>query len=277
MLKRFLVSLLAIAAAGSVYGFMSATVITVKGSDTMVILAQRWAELYQGKHADVSIRVTGGGSGTGISALINGTTDICNSSRPMTAGEKNQLKQRFGSPGVEVRAALDGITVYVHPSNTVKALTMSQLKDIYTGRITNWSNLGGKNARIILYGRENSSGTYAFFKEHVLKNQDFASSTATLPGTAAIVNAVLKDPNGIGYGGYGYSRGVHIVGVKATDASSPVTPSEQTVRSGSYPISRYLYLYLRNRPTGELKEYVDWILSAEGQAVVKKVGYFPLR
>lgn len=276
-IKKLLFSLVAIALVATAYGFMAADVITVKGSDTMVILAQRWAEMYQSKHGGVSIRVTGGGSGTGISALINGTTDICNSSRPMTLAEKNQLKTRYGSPGVEVRAALDGITIYTHPSNPVKTITMAQLKDVFTGRVTNWKQLGGSDARIILYGRENSSGTYGFFKEHVLRNLDFASATQTLPGTAAVVNAVLKDRNGIGYGGYGYTKGVHILGVKATDASAAVTPSEQTVRSGQYPISRFLYLYLRNRPTGALKAYIDWIISAEGQAIVKKVGYFPLR
>jgi phosphate transport system substrate-binding protein len=276
MMKKLLLSLVFLAAVVAGYGFLPVDVITVKGSDTMVILAQRWAESYQAKNAGVSIRVTGGGSGTGISALINGTTDICNSSRPMTAAEKNQLKSRFGSPGVEVRAALDGITIYLNPSNTVKTLTMAQLKDIFTGRVSNWKQVGGPDARIILYGRENSSGTYGFFKEHVLKNLDFASSTQTLPGTAAVVNAVLKDRNGIGYGGYGYTKGVHIASVKANDNSTAYTPSEATVRSGQYPISRFLYLYLRNRPTGSLKAYVDWILSAEGQAIVKKVGYFPL-
>jgi phosphate transport system substrate-binding protein len=277
MYKKLLLSLVVLLAAASVYGFMMVDVITVKGSDTMVILAQRWAEVYQSKNPGVSIRVTGGGSGTGISALINGTTDICNASRPMTSAEKNQLKQRFGSPGVEVRAALDGITIYLNPSNAVKTLTMAQLKGIFTGTITNWKQVGGRDARIILYGRENSSGTYAFFKEHVLSNLDYASSTQTLPGTAAVVNAVLKDQNGIGYGGYGYTKGVHIAGVKANDASPAVTPSESTVRSGQYPISRFLYLYLRNRPTGSLKAYVDWILSDEGQALVKKAGYFSLR
>ena len=277
MYKKILLSLLALVAAGGVYGFMALDTITMKGSDTMVILAQRWAEVYQSKHSNVRISVTGGGSGTGISALINGTTDICNASRPMTTSEKNQLKQRYGSPGIEVRAALDGVTIYVNPSNSVKQLSMNQLKAIFTGQVTNWSQVGGKNARIILYGRENSSGTYGFFKEHVLKNQDFASSTATLPGTAAIVNAVLKDPNGIGYGGYGYSKGIHVVGVSATDGGAAITPSEQSVRNGTYPISRFLYIYLRNRPTGELKSYIDWILSEEGQQIVKQVGYFSLR
>ncbi|HVZ41743.1 MAG TPA: phosphate ABC transporter substrate-binding protein [Candidatus Kapabacteria bacterium] len=276
-MKKTLFSLFLFVAAAASFGFMAADVITVKGSDTMVIMAQKWAEAYHAKNPGVEIRVTGGGSGTGISALINGTTDICNASRPMTAAEKAQLKSRYGSPGVEVRTALDGITIYLNPSNPVKELSMAQLKDMFTGRISNWKQVGGNDARIILYGRENSSGTYGFFKENVLKGQDFASGTQTLPGTAAVVNAVLKDKNGVGYGGYGYTKGVHVCAVKATDGGAAITPSDQSVRSGQYPISRFLYLYLRNRPTGALKAYVDWILSAEGQAIVKKAGYFPLK
>ncbi|MEO5930755.1 MAG: phosphate ABC transporter substrate-binding protein [Candidatus Kapaibacterium sp.] len=277
MYKKAILSIAVLVAAIAFYGFMSLDVITVKGSDTMVILAQRWAETYQAKHPGVQIRVSGGGSGTGISALINGSTDICDASRSMTAAEKNSLKQRFGSPGVEVRAARDGVTIYLNPSNPVKQLSMSQLKGIFTGQITNWSQVGGRAGRIILYGRENSSGTYGFFKEHVLKGQDFASSTQTLPGTSAIVNAVVKDPNGVGYGGFGYSKGVHVCGVSATDGGAVYTPSEETVRNGTYPISRFLYIYLKNRPTGELKNYIDWILSDEGQKVVRQAGYFPIK
>jgi phosphate transport system substrate-binding protein len=274
-MKTLLISTLILA--GSLLGFMPVETITVKGSDTMVILAQRWAEVYQGKNSGVTIRVTGGGSGTGISSLINGTTDICNSSRPMTSAERGQLKSRFGSPGVEVRTAKDGITIYTHPSNTVKQLSLAQLKDIYTGKITNWKQVGGKDSRIILYGRENSSGTYGFFKEHVLKNLDFASGTQTLPGTAAVVNAVKRDVNGIGYGGFGYAKGIHIVGVSENNGGTAFTPSESTIKNGQYPISRYLYIYLRNRPTGELKKYIDWILSDEGQKIVSQVGYFSVK
>jgi phosphate transport system substrate-binding protein len=268
--------MLALTVAVTVYGFLPLEVITVKGSDTMVILAQQWAEAYQPKHPGVSIQVTGGGSGTGISALINGTTEICNASRPMNRSERQQLKTRYGSPGVEVRVAKDGITIYTNPSNPVKKLSLGQLKGIFTGAITNWKQLGGKDARIIMYGRENSSGTYVFFREHVLENEDYASSVQTLPGTAAVVNAVAKDQNGIGYGGYGYAKGIQVVQVSATDNGPAYTPSEQTVASGTYPISRYLYCYLRNRPTGAVKEYIDWILSPEGQGIVKKVGYFPI-
>lgn len=275
-MKRILLSIFAVLATAGLYAFLPATVITVKGSDTMVILAQKWAETYQSKNPGVSIRVTGGGSGTGISALINGTTDICTSSRPMSKSERQKLKERFGSNGVEVRVAKDGVTIYTHPSNGVQKLSVAQLKGIFTGRITNWNQVGGKNARIVMYGRENSSGTYVFFREHVLDNLDYASSVQALPGTAAIVNAVQRDPNGIGYGGFGYAKGVHIMSVSGSDNGPAYTPSESTIRSGQYPVSRYLYCYLRNRPTGPLKDYIDWLISSEGQAIVKKVGFFSI-
>jgi phosphate transport system substrate-binding protein len=251
--------------------------ITVKGSDTMVILGQRWAELYMAKHPDVVIQVTGGGSGTGISALINGTTDICNASRPMKDSEKEKLRERFGSRGVEIKCALDGVSLYVNDSNPVKELTLDQIKGIYTGKITNWKEVGGNKAKIILYSRENNSGTYVYFKEEVLGNEDYAASALNLPGTAAVVNAVAMDKNGIGYGGAAYGKGIREVGVKK-DASSPVyTPNRENIKSGKYPISRFLYMYVKSRPTGAMKKYIDWILGDEGQSIVTEVGYFPLR
>ncbi len=251
--------------------------ITVKGSDTMVILGQRWAEVYMSKHPGITIQVTGGGSGTGIAALINGTTDIANSSRPMKKSEVDKLKARYATLGVEIPCAKDGLAVYLNESNPVSELTVQQIKGIYTGKITNWKEVGGKDARIILYSRENNSGTYVYFKDNVLKGADFASSAQTMPGTAAVVNAVGKDVNGIGYGGAAYGKRIKFVKVKKDDKSPGVEPDAQTVASGEYPISRYLYMYTRSKPTGAVKEYVDWILGPEGQEVVMKVGYFPVR
>jgi phosphate transport system substrate-binding protein len=245
--------------------------ITVKGSDTMVILAQRWAERYMAKNSSVSIQVTGGGSGTGISALINGTTDICNSSRPMKPTELQKLKERFGTLGVEIPCAKDGLSIYVSESNPVKDLTMQQIRDIYTGKVTNWKSVGGGDAKIVLYSRENNSGTYVYFKDNVLKGADYAASCQNLPGTAAVVNAVAKDRNGIGYGGAAYGKGIREVKVNG------VAPTAENVAKGSYPITRYLYMYLRSKPTGAMKQYIDWILSSEGQSVVREVGYFPAR
>ncbi len=251
--------------------------ITIKGSDTMVILAQRWAEKYMVAHPDVVIQVTGGGSGVGISALINGATDICNASRPMKPSEFDKLKQRYGTRGVEIKSALDGLSVYVNSGCPVQELSLGQLKDIYTGKITNWKDIGGPNEKIILYGRENSSGTYVYFKDNVLLGDDYTSTVQSMPGTAAVVNAVAKDKNGIGYGGAAYGQGIREVKVKK-DATSPAyAPTMENIKSGNYPISRYLYMYVRNRPTGALKNYIDWTLSEEGQKVVSEVGYFPIR
>jgi phosphate transport system substrate-binding protein len=264
-----------IAAAAIVYA--KATAITVKGSDTMVILAQRWAEEYMKSHPDVSIQVTGGGSGTGISALINGTTDICNASRPMKSSEREKLKQRYASLGVEIRAARDGIALYVNEANPVSELTLDQIKAIYTGTITNWKQVGGHDTRIIVYGRENSSGTYVYFRDVVLSGQDYAGTMQSMPGTAAVVNAVAKDANGIGYGGAAYGKGIKFVKVKKDAATPGYEPTAETIKQGVYPISRYLFMYLRSKPTGTMKEYIDWILSDAGQAVVNKVGYFPIR
>ncbi|MER3525242.1 MAG: phosphate-binding protein [Ignavibacteria bacterium] len=263
-----------LATSAALYGEVK---ITVKGSDTMVILAQRWAERYMAKHKDVVIQVTGGGSGTGISALINGTTDICNSSRPIKPEERDLLQKRWGSRGVEIKCAMDGLAVYVNEKNPVKELTMQQLKDIYQGKITNWKEVGGPDKHIILYSRENNSGTYVYFKDHVLNGEDFASSAQNMPGTAAVVNAVARDAAGIGYGGAAYGKGICELALKA-DAQSPAyKPTMENIRSGKYPISRFLYMYLRAKPTGALKDYIDWILSSEGQAVVKEVDYFPIR
>jgi phosphate transport system substrate-binding protein len=256
---------------------VSAESITVKGSDTMVILAQRWAEIYMAKHPGTVIQVTGGGSGTGISALINGTTDICNASRPMKKAEKDKLKIRYNTLGVEIKSAKDGLSIYVNDANPVKELTLDQIKQIYTGKITNWKAVGGPDAKIILYSRENNSGTYVYMKDNVLGGEDYAASAQNMPGTAAVVNAVAKDRNGIGYGGAAYAKGIRMVKVKK-DANSPAyEPSAENVKSGAYPISRYLYMYIKSKPTGALKEYIDWILSPEGQQIVVTVGYFPVK
>ncbi|MCK9203391.1 MAG: phosphate ABC transporter substrate-binding protein [Bacteroidales bacterium] len=250
--------------------------ITVKGSDTMVILAQKWAEVYMKSHQETIIQVTGGGSGTGISALINGSTDICNSSRPMKQSEMDKLKDRYASLGIEIPCAKDGVTIFLNSSNPVKELTLKQLSNIFSGKTKNWKEVGGPDADIKLYGRENSSGTYVFFKDNVVRT-DYAASCQTLPGTAAVVNAVSKDKYGIGYGGAAYAAGVKHCAVKKDDKSTAYVANAETVKAGQYPITRYLYMYLRNRPTGEIKAYIDWILSPEGQKLVTEIGYFPVK
>jgi phosphate transport system substrate-binding protein len=250
--------------------------ITVKGSDTMVILGQRWAETYMNSRPDVRIQVTGGGSGTGIAALINGGTDICEASRQMKDQEREQILKRHGKAVVEIPVALDGVAIYVHESSPIRELTLPQLKDIYTGKITNWSDVGGKDGRIVPYSRENNSGTYVFFKEHVLANEDFAREVQTLPGTAAVVNAVSKDPASIGYGGIAYAAGIRAVPIRRDSASDPVQPSLETVQNGRYPLSRNLFFYTIGEPAGEEKAFIDWALGTEGQKICELVGYYPL-
>ncbi len=258
------------------FSFTTLNKITVKGSDTMVILSQKWAEVYMQKHPGSTIQVTGGGSGVGIAALINGSTDIANASRPMKAGEIEKLKQRYNTLGIEVPCAKDGITVYLNKGNSVSELTVRQIGDIFAGKIKNWKDVGGVDAPIRLYGRESSSGTFGFFQDNVVKG-DYSPSCQTLPGTSAIVNAVKKDKYAVGYGGAAYAEGVKDCKVKK-DAKSPAyAPTAETIKNKTYPISRYLFMYLKSRPTGETKAFIDWILSPEGQKVVVETGYFPVK
>lgn len=255
----------------------SAGNITVKGSDTLVILAQKWAEVYMSKTPATKIQVTGGGTGTGFAALQNKTTDLCNASRKIRGTEIAECIKAFGRRPTEYKVALDGLSVYVNESNPVKELTVDQVGQIFMGKIKNWKQVGGPDAPITLYSRENSSGTYEFFKENVLKGGDFAASAQTMPGTAAVLQSVAKDKNGIGYGGAAYGAGAKHLSIKKDDTSPAVEPSEETVVKGTYPIWRYLYIYVNPAlDKGEVARYLAWIRSENGQKVVKDVGYFPL-
>jgi phosphate transport system substrate-binding protein len=249
--------------------------VTLKGSDTMVILGQRLAEEYMKANAGRIVQVNGGGSGTGIAALINGTIDLAMASRPMTDKEKQQATQNRGAEVVERPIALDALAVFVHKDNPVQSLTIAQVKDIFQGKTKNWSEVGGPSAPIVLYGRESSSGTYDYFREHVLSKEDFSPTVQTLQGTAAIINAVGNDGNGIGYGGIAYTQSARALAVSA-EGAAPVAPSEATVADGTYPLSRKLFLYhAANAPT-RVTTFVDWSLTPEAQALVTNVGYFPL-
>ena len=275
-MKKLLI-LLALLATAAVPSWSAGRGITIKGSDTMIILGQRWAEQYMDGNPGKVVQVTGGGSGTGIAALINGTTDICQASRPMKDDEKKKLRDRFQTMGTEIPVARDGLAIYLHDANPVRELSLDQLRSIYTGQFTNWKQVGGADAPIVLYSRENNSGTYVYFKDHVLQGRDYSARCQTLPGTAAVVNAVARDRNGIGYGGGAYAKGVRECGVKKNAASPAVLPTAAAVRDGSYPISRYLYFYTRTRPAGDVKKFVGWVLSDAGQSVVTLVGYYPVR
>jgi phosphate transport system substrate-binding protein len=247
---------------------------TIKGSDTMVILTQRWAEAFMKKNPAVKIQVTGGGTGTGMAALLNGTTDIATASRPIKDSEKQKLLSRFKNAPVEFAVAKDGVAFYVHPKNPLKALTLEQLQNVYFGDVTDWKALGGAPAPMVVYSRENSSGTYEFVKEHLLKGEDFSPTVQTLPGTAAVVNAVSKAPNAIGFGGGAYGTNVKELSIRV--GAQDISPSLENVRSGKYPLSRALFFYLRSQPSPEMKAFIEFCLSAEGQQIVSKVGYFPV-
>ncbi|HZI04239.1 MAG TPA: phosphate ABC transporter substrate-binding protein [Archangium sp.] len=273
-MKTFIASIAAVLLL-ALPGAARAGTVTVKGSDTMVILGQRWAEEFMKKNPNSRLQVTGGGSGTGLAALINGTTDIAMSSRPMKKAEEDKLRGATKNAPAQISVAKDGVTFYVNESNPVSALTQEQLKGIYLGDITNWKEVGGKDAPIVVYSRENSSGTYVFVKDNVLDGEDYASSAQTLPGTAAVVNAVSKEKNGIGYGGSAYAKGIKELKVKK--GNEEIEPSEANIKSGKYPLSRDLYFYLRGAPAGDVKAFIDFALSAEGQSVVTKVGYFPVK
>jgi phosphate transport system substrate-binding protein len=270
--------LLSILSVAALAANLQAGTITVKGSDTLVILAQKWAEVYMGEHKDVKIQVTGGGTGTGFAALQNQTTDLCDASRKAKSAEiANCVKVFNGKRPTEYKVALDGLSVYVNPENPVKELTLDQVKDIFTGKTKNWKEVGGADAPITVYSRENSSGTYEFFKEHVLKGSDFAASAQTQQGTALIVQSVMKDKNAIGYGGAAYGGGSKLLALKKDDASPAVAPTEETVVNGTYPIWRHLFVYLDPaKDKGEIAAYLNWIRSAEGQKYTKEVGYYPL-
>jgi phosphate transport system substrate-binding protein len=250
--------------------------ITLKGSDTMVLLGQKWSDEYMKAHPGSVVAVTGGGSGTGIAQLIDGTIDIAQSSRIMKDEEKAKIAESTGAPVAEHVVARDGVTVYVHTSNPLTQVTMEQLKGIYTGAITNWKDLGGPDQPITVYSRENNSGTYVFFKEHVLGGDDFMAAAQTLPGTAAVVNAVTQDPKGIGYGGIAFGGGVRHVAIVGPSGTA-VEPNEQSIRDGSYALSRPLYWYLTAKAPEPARALAEWVKGPEGQKLVAEVGYFPVQ
>jgi phosphate transport system substrate-binding protein len=274
--RRHVIALLTLLAT-SVIATTHAGTVTAKGSDTMVILAQKWAEVYMGKHPATKIQVTGGGSGTGFAALQNKTTDLANASRPIKAHETEACVKAFGKRPTGYKVALDGLSVYVHAGNPIKELSLGQLESIFTGRVRNWRELGGLDSPIIVYSRENSSGSYEFFKEQVLKGRDLVASAQTMPGTASVLQAVAQDRNSIGYGGAAYGAGAKHLLIKPTEAAPGVEPSLENVVSGAYPIRRYLYVYVNPAlDKGEVAAYLAWIRSDEGQKVVGEIGYYPL-
>jgi phosphate transport system substrate-binding protein len=258
------------------YSFTPIKKVTIKGSDTMVILTQKWAEVFMKKNKGTVIQVSGGGSGQGFEALINGSIDVANASRLIKPSEKKRMQDKFGTEGIQIPCAKDGISIFLNNSNPVSELTIDQLGAIYSGKITNWKEVGGLDAPIQLYSREEESGTYEFFKEFVVK-AEFSSHCQILSATASIVYAVRKNKFAIGYGGAAYSDGVKNCKVKTNSLTPGVLPMPATIKNHSYPISRSLYMYLKSEPTGHTKAFIDWILSPSGQNLIEEVGYYPLK
>ena len=252
------------------------------GSDTLVNLALAWAEAYMQLHPEVRISVTGGGSGTGIAAMINGTVDIANASRDMKPEEISAARANGITP-VEFVVARDAIAIIVHSSNPVSELTVRQISDIFTGKTTNWRQVGGEDRPIVLLSRESNSGTYVYFLENVIRLGDpksrllFSPDTLLMPSSEGIGTEVRQNPNAIGYDGLGYVSGEEKVVAVAQDANRPyVLPSVVTVNDGSYPISRPLYMYTAGEPGGHIRAYLNWVLH-DGQASVLRLGFVPLR
>ncbi len=251
--------------------------IRIKGSDTVLPLTQKEAESYMNVHKNETLMVTGGGSGVGIAALLSGTTDIAQASRTLKLDEKQKLESANHSFN-EVIVAMDALSVIVNPANKVSKLTREQLEDIFTGKTGNWKQVGGEDLKIVVYSRETSSGTYEFFKEHVLMKKNFASSALLMPATGAIVQSVSQTKGAIGYIGLAYiTSSVKPIDISYDKGATYVTPSVENAKNKTYPITRPLYYYYLKSSEKLVQPYVNYVLSEEGQGIVAKTGFIPVR
>lgn len=263
--------------------FAASNVIQVKGSDTMVNLGQAWAEEFMNENPGVSLAVTGGGSGTGIAALINGTAHIAQSSREMKPEEKAQVLKATGKEVKEFLVGVDALAVIVNPTNPVSELSIDQLSGIFTGKITRWKELGGPDESLLVLSRERNSGTHVYFLEHVVRKgnakgpEEFASSVLMMPSSQAITQEVARSRTAIGYVGLGYvNPSLKKIAVKKTPPDAAVLPSVESAQNKSYPISRPLYLYTAGEPDGTVKHYIDFVKSSKGQEIVRAMDFVPL-
>jgi phosphate transport system substrate-binding protein len=262
----------------------SRNTIRVEGSDTMIQVAQAWAEEYQKQHADASIQVSGGGSGKGIAALIKGTCDLANASRKMTDKEIQLVKDKYKLDPVEHIVGYDALAVYVHKNNPLNEISMEELAEIYgeKGKITKWSQLGvklpGGSDEITCVGRQNSSGTFMFFREHVLgKERDYRADLLSQNGSKDVVALVATTPAAIGYSGMGYNTDqVKMIKVSTKKGGPTIEATVETAKKGTYPLTRPLQIYSRGPGDGAIKKYLDWIYGPEGQKIVQSEGYVPL-
>lgn len=253
----------------SPFSHRKAEIVRIKGSDTMLILATRWAEEYMKLNPDVSVYVEGGGTEKGVAALIKGKADICAASRPLRAQEARLLAEKYRYIGISHLVAKDALSIYLHPENPVQNLSLTQLKQIFRGAITNWNQVGGNNDPILVLIRSPNSGTYLYFNEHVLEGEPYSQFAQVMPTTSAVVKTVAENKEAIGYGGIAY--GITLKHCQIDE----IAPTEENVRNDTYPIIRYLYLYTTNTPRGAVKSFIDWVLK-DGQKTVTEVGYISL-
>lgn len=251
-------------------GIPAVRIIRIVGSDTMQPLLRYWARAYAEVEPGAVIHPEGGGTGTGIEALIAGETDVCAASRTMRPDEVKRLLDNRAFLGLSILTGKDALSVYLHPDNPVRDLSLEDLKNIFSGETISWSDVGGLDERIHVISRQPNSGTYFFLKEHVLLGEPYAGSAKFVQNTAAVTREVAADPGAVGYGGMAYGQDVYHCRIEG------VEPTEENVRNGTYPLARYLYLYTAGPLEGEIKDLVDWILSDDGQRAVEGAGYIPL-
>lgn len=247
----------------------------IKGSDTLLPLSQRMAETYMKGHPESRLTVTGGGSGVGIASLLEGTTDIAQASRLIKPEEQERFRAANRIPREKIMA-YDGLAVVVNPSNPVNRLTREQLEGIFTGKITNWKEVGGENKKIIVYTRETSSGTYDFFKQHVLKRKEFTNRALSMPASGTIVQSISQTPGAIGYVGLPYIGKLKALAISYDQGKSYAAPTFENAATGKYPIVRPLYYYYERQDSAKVAPFINFFFSPEGQEITRKLGYIPV-
>ncbi|MCK9280002.1 MAG: phosphate ABC transporter substrate-binding protein [Melioribacteraceae bacterium] len=269
-MKQLSILILLIIVGGCSSSTSNVAVIKIKGSDTMLSLTEYLAEAYMKNNPGVSIYVEGGGSSSGIKSLINREADICMASRPLQPEEIQMIASKYSSLGVSYMIAKDGLSIYINPDNPKNNFTIAELKKIFTGKITNWKEVGGKDALIMPVIRTPNSGTYLYFKEHLLEDEEYTLNAITKTTTEKVIEQVAKNVNAIGYGGLASESLEYHASING------VLSTEENIRNDKYPINRYLHFYLLTNPNGVLKDFVDWVLSSSGQKIIKDSGYIPL-
>ena len=267
--KLYRIVLLAVIS-GCSFNVSNSSIIHIKGSDTMLLLTRNLSEAYMKTHPQISIYVDGGGTATGVKALVEGDVDICTGSRPLKPEEVKAIADKYSSIGIQILIAKDALSVYVNPNNPIQDLTIDQLKKIFTCQLQNWTQLNGKDEKIQPIIRPPNSGTHYYFKEHVLGGEEYCDNAIIKPTTLGIISEVLQHENAIGYGGIGYKNGVVHAKING------IEPTEENVVNNKYPISRYLHFYTLNTPRGIVSDFINWVVSPEGQKIVEKSGYISI-